>query len=116
VYFDEGSVNTDAVMIKMNQAVKKGMDEDAFVGSDIENVEWTESPQPNSAGAVTNGESPTVRSVSDNGVNSTPIIVGASVGGLAAIGLITFYRRRSKANDEDTFTAPPDGSATYATY
>lgn len=116
VYFEEDSANTDAVMIQMNQAVKKGMDEDLFVGGDIENVEWTESPQPNNAGAVNNGESPTVRSVGDDGVNSTPIIVGASVGGLAAIGLITFYRRRSKGNDEDTFTAPPDGSATYATY
>jgi hypothetical protein len=97
----------------MNQAVKKGMDSGFYVEGDIRNVEWTNSPVPNSAGAVNNGETDTVRSANKAGETSTPIIVGASVGGLAAIGLIAFYRRRSlKGNDEDTFTTPPGFSTT----
>jgi len=114
IYFAEGSVDNSAVMMRMNDAVRESMDSGEFAGGDINSVVWVESPQPNSAGAVKDS-SETIRSTPDDGVESMPIIVGASVGGLAAIALIAFYRRRSlKAQEEDTFMTPADGSSSYA--
>lgn len=112
VYFEEGSAGSPAVMIQMNEAVEMGMDDGAFVEGNIRNVAWIESPQGKSVGAINNGNT-TVRSDGSNGSSTTPIVVGASVGAFALIGLLAFYRRRNtKNNDEDTFTTPPGGTTT----
>lgn len=112
VFFDQGSVGVNALMMDINSAVQQGMDDGSFVGGDIESVDWTTSLQVNNAGAANTGESATVRSVNNDNGSSTPIIIGASVGGIVAVGLIAFYRRRNmKHSDEDTFTTPAGGSA-----
>eukprot|EP00429_Kryptoperidinium_foliaceum_P005580 CAMPEP_0176022108 /NCGR_PEP_ID=MMETSP0120_2-20121206/10754_1 /TAXON_ID=160619 /ORGANISM="Kryptoperidinium foliaceum, Strain CCMP 1326" /LENGTH=269 /DNA_ID=CAMNT_0017355241 /DNA_START=223 /DNA_END=1032 /DNA_ORIENTATION=+ len=110
VYFAEGAVDTGSTMESLENEVEKGMDDDKFTGGDVEKVTWKSRLSDNTGDAANEADSPTVRSV-DNSGNSMPVIVGASIGGIVAIGLLAFYRRRNlKNNDDDTFNTPHGGS------
>jgi hypothetical protein len=98
-------------MESMNADVEAGMDDDTFTGGNIVKITWLDELPSTSTGDQSNeaDSSATVRSV-NNDRNSTPAIVGASVGGILAIGLLAFYRRRNMKADDDTLTTPPGGS------
>lgn len=109
VYFEQGAVGISSAMESMEDQVEEGMDDDAFVGGNILKVVWKESlDDPNTDDNPSEAESPTVPSSSTVSRNSNaPAIIGASVGGILALGMVAFYRRRNvKATDDDTFTTP----------
>lgn len=112
VYFAEGAVDTTSTMKSMEADVATGMDSGTFTGGNIKNLVWLNGLPSSSNGDQANESesSGTVQSVSNDRGNSTPAIIGASVGGILVIGLVAFYRRRNTKADDDTMTTPPGGS------
>lgn len=107
VYFAEGAVDTISTMESMEADVEAGMDDGQFTGGNIVQVTWLDDSDGSEANG---GESGGVSAADNSNGSSTPAIVGASVGGILAIGLIAFYRRRNMKADDDTLTTPPGGS------
>ena len=111
VYFEEGAVDTSSTMSSMESDVEAAMGDDVFVGGTIEKVTWIGDELPSSPTGDEANEPDTVEPANNDDVaSSTPAIIGASVGGILAIGLLAFYRRRNVKTDDDTLTSPPGGS------
>ena len=108
VYFEQGAVGINDAMQSMNAQLEEGMGEGVFEGDNIVQVTWKENlDDPNTDDTPSGAESPTVPSGSTVSNSNAPAIIGASVGGILALGMVALYRRRNlKATDDDTFTTP----------
>lgn len=113
VFYEAGTANADQTSEKIESDVQEGMDLGKFDGGDISSVTWIDELESRSPGGneINEGENVSVQPVNPDRNGSTPVIIGASVGCLLAIGLLAVYRRRSlKNNEDDILTEGPGGS------
>lgn len=113
VYFDADLTSEGEITQNIKADVQEAMDLGKLDGGEITTVSWIDSIESRSppSNEINEGETVPVQPVDSERNGSTSVIIGASVGGLLAIGLLAFYRRRSLKNGEDDiFTAGPGDS------
>jgi hypothetical protein len=110
VYYTDDGSSTDLMEAEFKKKIEEGINAGQVTFSHPDLREVVAVPEP--SGTAGPGDSVVtpdeITSDPDDNGNSTPVIIGATVGALLVIGAAALYRRRKQENNDETaFTPDP---------